>query len=275
MIKHYITLVRPVNFVITAASIFVSCLLAGGTQEQFLVMLFASLGGACIGAGGMVINDYFDIEIDKINKPYRPLASGAIAPYDALMFYGGISGIGLIMSAYSTRTALIIAFIAVPVIFLYSQRFKSTPLFGNLIVGTLTGVAFIYGGAAVENISRAIMPAVFAFLINVGREIIKDMEDVEGDSKNNANTYPVLYGMKKAGMLATGFLAAVIVSTIVPYVSGMYGIAYFITVTVGVNAVIVAVVISLWKDQSSKNLNVLSNILKWDMLVGLFAIYLG
>jgi geranylgeranylglycerol-phosphate geranylgeranyltransferase len=275
MIKHYITLIRPVNFIITAASIYVSCLLAGGTQEQFLVMFFASLGGACIGAGGMVINDYFDIEIDKINKPHRPLASGAIAPYDALMFYGGISGIGLIMSAYSTRTALIIAFVAVPVIFLYSQRFKSTPLIGNLLVGTLTGVAFIYGGAAVENISRAIMPAVFAFLINVGREIIKDMEDVEGDSKNNANTYPVQYGMKKAGMLATGFLAAVILSTIVPFVIGMYGIAYFVTVTAGVNAVIVGVVYSLWKDQSSKNLNVLSNILKWDMLVGLFAIYIG
>lgn len=275
MIKHYITLIRPVNFIITAASIYVSCLLAGGTQEQFLVMLFASLGGACIGAGGMVINDYFDIEIDKINKPHRPLASGAIAPYDALMFYGGISGIGLIMSAYSTRTALIIAFVAVPVIFLYSQRFKSTPLIGNLIVGALTGVAFIYGGAAVENISRAIMPAVFAFLINVGREIIKDMEDVEGDSKNNANTYPVQYGMKNAGMLATGFLAAVILSTIVPFVIGIYGIAYFITVTAGVNAVIVGVVYSLWKDQSSKNLNLLSNILKWDMLVGLFAIYIG
>jgi geranylgeranylglycerol-phosphate geranylgeranyltransferase len=275
MIKHYLTLIRPVNFVITAASIYVSCLLAGGTQEQFLVMLFASLGGACIGAGGMVINDYFDIEIDKINKPHRPLASGAIAPYDALMFYGGISGIGLIMSAYSTRTALIIAFIAVPVIFLYSQRFKSKPLIGNLLVGTLTGVAFIYGGAAVENISRAVMPAVFAFLINVGREIIKDMEDVEGDSKNNAITYPVQYGMKKAGMLATGFLVTVILSTIVPFVIGMYGIAYFITVTAGVNAVIVGVVYSLWKDQSSKNLNMLSNILKWDMLVGLFAIYIG
>ena len=273
--KHYITLVRPINFFITAASIYVSCLLAGGTQSQFLAMLFASLGGAFIGGGGMVINDIFDVEIDKINKPHRPLPSGAVEKFDAMMFYGGITGAGLIMSAYSTRTAFIIAFIVVPVIFLYSQRFKSKPLVGNLIVGGLTGLAFIYGGAAVGNIKQAVMPAMFAFLINVGREIIKDMEDVEGDAKHGALTYPVKYGMKKSAGVATWFLGAVIISTIIPYVNGMYGLNYFIAVNLGVNVVVGYVLYSLWKNQSSKNLNLLSNILKWDMLVGLVAIYIG
>ena len=275
MLKHYFTLLRPINFVITGASIYVSCLLAGGTQSQFLAMLFASLGGAFIGGGGMVINDIFDIEIDRINKPNRPLPSGAIDKFDALMFYGGISGVGLMMSAYSTRAALIIAFAAVPIIFLYSYKFKSTPLFGNFIVGGLTGLAFIYGGAAVGNIRQAIIPAVFAFLINVGREIIKDMEDVEGDSKNGAVTYPVKYGMKYATAVASFFLVAVIVSTVVPYLNGAYGIKYFIAVNIGVNIVIVYVVYSLWKDRTTKNLNTLSNILKWDMFIGLAAIYLG
>lgn len=275
MLKHYFTLIRPINFVITGASIYVSCLLAGGTQSQFLAMLFASLGGAFIGGGGMVINDVFDIEIDRINKPNRPLPSGAIDKFDALMFYGGISGAGLIMSAYSTRTAFIIAFAAVPIIFLYSYKFKSTPLFGNLIVGGLTGLAFIYGGAAVGNIRQAIIPALFAFLINVGREIIKDMEDVEGDAKNGAVTYPIKYGMKNAAMLSSLFLIAVIVSTVVPYVNGVYGVKYFIAVTIGVNIVIAYVLYSLWRDQTTKNLNLLSTILKWDMFIGLAAIYLG
>lgn len=275
MLKHYITLIRPVNFFITAASIYVACLLAGGTQSQFLVMLFASLGGAFIGGGGMVINDIFDIEIDRINKPQRPLPSGTIDKFDAMMFYAGISGAGLIMSAYSTRTAFIIAFVAVPIIFLYSQRFKSKPLIGNLIVGGLTGLAFVYGGAAVGNIQKAIIPAVFAFLINVGREIVKDMEDVEGDKEHGAITFPVKYGMKKSATLATVFLTAVILSTVVPFLFGMYGLTYFIAVNVGVNAVVAYTLYSLWKDQSTKNLNTLSTILKWDMLVGLVAIYLG
>jgi len=273
--KPYITLIRPVNFIITALSIFVACLLAGGTQAQILFMIFASLGGACIASGGMVINDILDVDIDRINKPERPIPSGAVSKYDALMFYGGLTGAGMIMTAYTTRPAFIIAFVAVPTIVLYSKVFKGTPLIGNLIVGGLTGLTFIFGGAAVGNMRQAVIPAVFAFLINVGREIIKDMEDVEGDAKNGATTFPVLYGMKSAAIIATLFLLLVIASTVVPYMFGIYSVKYFVLVNVGVNIVLLYVIYSLWKDQSIKNLNILSNILKWDMLVGLAAIYLG
>ncbi len=273
--KHYITLVRPINFFITFVSIFVSCILAGGTQSQMLLMIFASFGGALIGSGGMVINDILDIEIDRINKPERPLPSGKVARYDALMFYAILTGFGLIMSAYTTRAAFIIAFFAVPTIVLYSKVFKGTPLLGNITVGALTGLAFIFGGATVGNIRQSLLPALFAFLINVGREIVKDMEDVEGDSKNNATTFPVKYGMKNAGIVATTFLVFVIGSTFIPFVIGLYGLKYLIAVNLGVNLVLVSVIISLWKDQSVKNLNFLSTILKWDMLVGLGAIYLG
>jgi geranylgeranylglycerol-phosphate geranylgeranyltransferase len=273
--KPYLQLIRPVNFIITGISIYVSCLLAGGTLQQFLPMFFASLAGACIAAGGMVINDIFDIEIDRINKPNRPLPSGAIGLFDALMFYAALSGAGIVMSAYTTTPAVIIAFAAIPIIFFYSYKFKSTPLFGNIIVGGLTGLAFIFGGAVVGNVKLAFMPALFAFLINVGREIIKDMEDVEGDSKYKIVTFPIRYGIKKSAMAATFFLLAVIGTTFVPYLQGLYGIKFLISVNLGVNAVIVFVLFSLWKDQSSKNLNSISNILKWDMFVGLLAIYLG
>jgi geranylgeranylglycerol-phosphate geranylgeranyltransferase len=273
--KPYITLIRPVNFIITALSIFVACLLAGGTQQQMLIMVFASFSGAFIGSGGMVINDILDVEIDKINKPERPIPSGAVEKYDAMMFYGALTGAGMIMAAYTTRPAFIIAFIAVPLIVMYSRVFKGTPLLGNMLVGALTGLAFIFGGAVVGNIRQAVMPALFAFLINTGREIIKDMEDVEGDAKHNAKTLPVLYGMKNAAIAATIFLLFVIASTVIPFVNGLYGIQYFIAVNIGVNLVIVYVLYSLWKNQSVKNLNLLSNILKWDMLIGLIAIFLG
>lgn len=273
--KKYITLIRPVNFIITGASIYVACLLAGGTHDQFIPMLFASLSGAFIGAGGMVINDIFDIEIDRINKPDRPLPSGAIAKYDAVMIYGGLTGAGLIVTSYTTLGAVIIAFAAVPVIFLYSYRLKGTPLIGNITVGALTGLTFIFGGAAVGNVSKAVFPALFAFLINVGRELIKDMEDIDGDAKNNIKTYPIVFGMKNAAILSTVLLLAVIVSTTIPFKMDIYGVKFFVTAAVGVDAVIVYVIYSLWKDRSPKNMNRLSTILKWDMLIGLIAIYLG
>ncbi|MFA6467924.1 MAG: geranylgeranylglycerol-phosphate geranylgeranyltransferase [Bacteroidota bacterium] len=273
--KPYITLIRPVNFTITALSIFVACILAGGTQQQMLIMIFGALSGACIAAGGMVINDILDIEIDRVNKPDRPIPSGAVSRYDALMFYGALTGIGMIMSAYTTRPAFIIAFIAVPLIVMYSKVFKGTVLFGNLLVGGLTGLAFIYGGAIVGNIRQAVFPALFAFLINVGREIIKDMEDVEGDAKNGAATLPVIYGMNSASIMATIFLTLVFLTSFIPYLLGIYGENYFIVVTGGVDVVILYVMYSFWKDRSVFNLHILSNILKWTMLVGLVAIYLG
>ena len=273
--RPYITLLRPVNFIITALSIFVACLLAGGTREQGIFMVFAALSGALIGSGGMVINDILDIEIDRINKPERPLPSGAVSRYDALMYFGGLIGAGMIMAAYTTKAAFIIAFIAVPLIVLYSKIFKGTVLVGNLLVGALTGLAFIFGGAAVGNIQHAVIPALFAFLINVGREIVKDMEDVEGDAKNGARTLPIVHGMKNAAILATMFLLFTIGSTVIPFVSGLYGLRYFILVNIGVNLVLVYVLIGLWRDRSVKNLHQLATILKWDMLVGLLAIYLG
>lgn len=274
MPSPYITLVRPVNFAITAASIAVSCLLAGGTAAQAPVILFASLGGALIGAGGMVINDFFDLEIDRINRPERPLPSGAVAKFDALMFYAGLTGAGLIMSAYTTRTAFIIAFVAVPVIFLYSQRFKGTPLAGNLIVAGMTALAFIFGGAAVGNLTYAAMPAVFAFLINAGRELIKDMEDVDGDAAHGARTFPVLYGMDASARVAAGFIIAVILSTFVPYGIGLYGTAYLVIVN-GVNAVLLYVLWSFRRDRTPANLRRISTILKWVMVPGLAAIAAG
>ncbi|MCK9410107.1 MAG: UbiA family prenyltransferase, partial [Bacteroidetes bacterium] len=101
-IKPYITLIRPVNFVITGLSILVACLLAGGTQQQLLIIVFASISGALIAAGGMVINDILDVDIDRINKPERPIPSGAVEKYDAMMFYGALTGAGMIMAAYTT-----------------------------------------------------------------------------------------------------------------------------------------------------------------------------
>ncbi len=273
--NRYILLLRPSNGIITIASVFVSCLLAGGNARHIPAMLLASFAAGLIGGGGMVINDIFDVEIDRVNKPARPLPSGAVSGQAAAIFYALLTAVGLLLNLFLHPSAQAIALGAAVLIFFYSYMLKRTPLFGNLTVGLLTGLAFIYGGAAVGNIDRAIVPALFAFLINVGRELIKDMEDVEGDALHHAETFPVKYGLKSASIVATAFLLAVVGSTIIPFASHQYGIVYFIIVLVGVDCVIVFGLFSMWKDATPKNLNRLSTILKYDMLIGLLAIYLG
>ena len=257
------------------ATVFVSCLLAGGTMEHPLVMVLASFAAGFIGGGGMVVNDIFDVQIDRVNKPSRPIPSGTVSLRSASFYYVFLTAVGLLLNFFLHSVAQAIAISAAILIFFYSYKLKSTPLVGNLAVGLLTGLTFIFGGAAVGNIQRAIIPALFAFLVNVGREIVKDMEDVEGDSLHNARTFPVKYGLKAAAVAATVFLLAVIGSTIIPFADHQYGMTYFIVVTAGVNCVIAFVLFSLWKDSSPHNLNRLSTILKYDMLVGLIAIYLG
>ena len=266
--NRYILLLRPSNFIITVASVFVACLLAGGNVGRMPAMVLASLAAGLIAGGGMVINDIFDVEIDRINKPNRPLPSGAVSSRSAVFFYALLTAAGLLLNLFLHSDAQAIAIGAAVLIFFYSYKLKSTPLFGNLAVGLLTGMTFIYGGAAIGNIERAIIPALFAFLINVGRELIKDMEDVEGDALHNAATFPIKYGMKSASVAATLFLLAVVCSTIIPFADHQYGIMYFIIVMAGVNCVIAFVLFSMWKDTTPRNLNRLSTVLNtaWSLV---------
>ena len=82
---------------------------------------------------------------------------------------------------------------------------KRIILLGNFIVAFLTGLAFIYGGIAVNNFKYAVIPAIFAFLINFIREIVKDMEDIEGDKSAGIFSFPYLYGFKRSKRMITYF----------------------------------------------------------------------
>lgn len=270
----YFELTRPLNVLITFLSIAAACVLAGGTVALWLNILFASLAGALIAAGANTINDYFDVDIDRINKPHRPLPRGAVTPTEAWVLWLRLSLVGILLNVFLNSGALLIAVIAAVALYAYSAYFKRTILAGNVLVGIMTGLAFVYGGVVVGDLKRAIIPAMFAFLINVAREIIKDVEDVEGDAIEEAHTFPVRHGVKPALILATVILLALVATTLVPYHLQIYGLTYLIVVLI-VDAAILFVVISMWLNSSPMNLAKLSYILKVNMLIGLVAIFLG
>ncbi len=93
---------------------------------------------------------------------------------------------------------MLIVIFAVVLLYYYSARLKRTIIAGNVVVGFMTGMAFIYGGTTVGHVERALIPAIFAFLINFARELVKDVEDIEGDKKEQAVTLPVKYGIRPA-----------------------------------------------------------------------------
>lgn len=259
---------------IAALTIFVAAIVAGSLQPIGNVLL-AAISTALITAGANVINDYFDIDIDKINKPKRPLVSENLKPGEAFNFFVILYLAGWICAVYIHWAMFIIALVIGILMFLYSYKLKRTILWGNLIVSFATATAFIYGGLAVNRIEATLFPACFAFLYHFGREILKDIQDIDGDKREGLLTFPIKYGIKSSINLILFIYILLIVSTIIPYILQVYSIKYLLIILLGVYPIIILVLYKIIKMPEPKNLGNMSNLLKSGMFVGLFAIYLG
>jgi geranylgeranylglycerol-phosphate geranylgeranyltransferase len=270
-----IKIVRPINFLITFVTVIVAAVICLPNKTNGLNVFLAALAASLVMASGNVINDIYDIGIDKINKPLRPLPSGNITIREAYALYFIFIITSIFISALVNEKALAIVLISILLLFFYSKYLKRIPIVGNITVAFLTGLVFIFGGIAVENPAAAFVPSVFAFLINLIREIIKDMEDVEGDKKAGVITFPVKFGFHNSNILILIITISLILYTIYPFLSQLYKIEYFIVVMVIVNPILVYCLKILFADQSQKNLKRISNLLKLSMVFGLIAIYLG
>lgn len=270
-VASYLRLTRPLNNLITALAVFMGAWIAGWA-DSFDKLVFALLSASFISAGGYVINDYFDLEIDRINKPLRPLPRGEIGPQSALLISFSLFVAGLVLSILIKTIAFLLAFLTIFLLIIYSFKLKRTLLFGNLIVSFLCGLAFVYGGVVGRDFRLALIPAGFAFLFHLGREILKDIEDLKGDITSGAQTLPVIGGINLSLWLTTIVFSGLIFLTIVPYYFKLFPLLYFILVLV-VDLLLIYVMISMWRDQSKRNLGMLSGVLKLGMILGLVAIF--
>jgi geranylgeranylglycerol-phosphate geranylgeranyltransferase len=151
----------------------------------------AAISAALTAAAGNVVNDIYDKESDKINHPERPLAKGVIKNNEAWAEYFVLTLAAILISALINQVAFAIVVLTSVLLYLYSTRLKKIPLLGNITIAYLTGLAFVYGGVAVNNVKSAYVPAVFAFIINLIRELVKDIQDMEGDKKVGLKTFPI------------------------------------------------------------------------------------
>jgi geranylgeranylglycerol-phosphate geranylgeranyltransferase len=270
-----IKLIRPINFLITFISVILAAIICLPGQTIELDVYIAALSASLVMASGNIINDIYDIGIDRVNKPSRPLPSGKISVKKAYIFYFGFIAVSVFISSLLNEKAIAIVLVSILLLFFYSKYLKRIPLVGNITVAFLTGLVFIFGGVVVENPVAAIVPAVFAFLINLIREIVKDMEDVEGDSKAAVVTFPTKFGFQKSKIIILVITITLILYTIYPFITQLYKIEYFVIVMVIVNPILVYCLKILFEGESVKSLKRISNLLKLNMVFGLIAIYLG
>jgi len=236
----YFTITRPINLNLCALSIFIGAVITGAAHPLINVLL-ACISGTFIMAGGNVINDYYDVEIDRVNKPERPLPQQILKVQEALKLSIILFVLGIFISIFINLGALgFVIFTSAGLIF-YSSKLKGTVLLGNIVVSLFSAMAFIYGGLAVYRWQETLIPAGFAFLFHLGREIIKDIADQEADAVCSTQTLPIRYGQKVALVGATLVYGLLIAFTFLPYLFDIYGKGYFWIVLLGVDLVIILV----------------------------------
>ena len=183
----------------------------------WILLVLAALSTAFVTAGGNVVNDLLDRDSDRVNHPDRPLVTGAISPGVARW-----TATGLLVAAVVVAVPVILVrplvgvFLAAALVALlsYEFRFKSAGFGGNLLVAFLTGLVFLYGGAA-AGMPLAVLPFGFmAFFATLSREVIKDMEDLTGDV--NRRTLPRIRGMAFSSGVARGAIATALALSVLP-----------------------------------------------------------
>ncbi len=178
--------------------------------------------GFAICGYSMVINDYYDIEVDRVNQPTRPLPSGAISMGGALALALILLAVGVLASVVLLNWAAVgIVFLYALLSWLYNFRAKKYGLSGNVIVASSLAIPFIYGGVVSGGSvtsSLLLFMAGTAFLSGVGREVVKAMADVAGDEKRGIRSFARVHGTKSAATLGAGFFLAAVVSSLLPLV---------------------------------------------------------
>jgi geranylgeranylglycerol-phosphate geranylgeranyltransferase len=270
-----VSLTRLLNVIITFCSVIVALIICSAVFHFSEKYLMSALAASLSLAAGNVINDVFDLDTDSLNKPQRPLPSGKISKTTSVNFYILLVLFSLAAGYLVDWMVFSIVFFSSILLFLYSFGLKRIPFLGNFVISFLTGFVFIYGGIIAGNVPAAIVPAGFAFLINLAREGIKSIEDIPGDKISGIVTFPQKYGINFSRKLISAFLFLLLIFTFVPFVNGLYDIEYFIVVMVLVNPLLIYVIKSLLATNRKMNLNKLSLILKLNMIFGLTAIYFG
>lgn len=189
-------------------------------HHHLTVNLAAMLGGAVatllISSGGFVINDILDVEIDRVNRPDRPLAAGKVSLDTARALYIVITGVGIALAWAINVSTGILALITALALFLYSYRFKRQFLIGHVTIAALGALLFPFGGLAAGAAMPTLYSVFFTFPAFIAREVLKTVPDYEGDKANGVDNIATRYGAGVA--LRVGQLALLLNAIALPLV---------------------------------------------------------
>lgn len=227
--KGFLGLMRIENSVMAGIAVAIGFVIAGGFEPGQSIVL-ALLSAVIITGAGNAVNDYYDRKIDEKNASHRPIPSGKVSERAAFLFSMVLFAMGVAM-AFSINTAcFMLASLNSLLLFIYARNLKSSVLAGNLAVSYLTASTFVYGALVTGDPTATVLLAALAFLANVGREIIGDIEDMKGDENAGINTLAIKIGEKKAWLFGRICILLAIAFSPLPYLMGIFGMTYLLAV---------------------------------------------
>ena len=271
----YIMIIRPLNVFLGGLTILISSLIIkyegpaiSVILPVFVVMFFT------IGAN--TLNDYFDYEIDKINRPDRAISSGLVLRNHALILSLFSLVVGVLIALRLNKDSQLLSIgVSLPLIIAYNVKLKNYPLIGNIIVSLILAMSFIYAGLVFKKTEPLIIPALLAFGLTLIREIVKDLADIKGDKSAGLMTFPIVYGKKKTIILCTILSLFLGIGSFIPFLTGYYNTFYGISLILMVEIPLAVVVISLLNKPVILTAKRGSKLLKFCTLGGLLSIYIG
>ena len=282
-LKDAIEILRPINDIMGSLTVIIGILntrLGIDPVKLILNLILGVLTYFFIAGSGMVINDYYDIEIDKINRPERPIPRGSITLSQAKILWITTSLIGIGIAIFHSIIfnigylniiiALFFAFIG----WLYAAWGKKSGFFGNIIVSVSFSIGLIYG--AVLNNSN-IPPYIYfffltAFFLLLSREIIKGCEDIEGDKNQGVKTLAIKIGIKKSKIISLVFALSAIIFFVLPYFTNILNrLLFLISMFFGLAIVLYTIILMLKPNLVKNDFKKISLLLKISMFLGLVA----
>ncbi|MFP4633968.1 MAG: UbiA family prenyltransferase [Candidatus Aenigmatarchaeota archaeon] len=268
--KPFLRLLRPLNCLMASVAVLIGAYL-GGISASFASVLFAMLAAFMVSGGGMVINDYYDRELDFIYDHDRPIPSGKVSLRTALIFSFVLFIFGIYLSFWVNKYTLAVASLNSILLVAYAKDLQKRFLVSNLTISFLVGSTFVFGGLAVKNFFPSLFLALMAFFANTAREIIKDLEDKEADTVKEIRSVPIVLGKDKARLMSSIFVLVGVCLSPLPIAFGVFGLWYGLAVVFSIGVFLRSVYMIHKGAEPSQ----IQGMLKLGMILGLVAFLVG
>lgn len=246
-----IALIRPELPLAAGLCVVLGQFLGLGSPPPMSSLAFGFLCGFSLSASAIATNDYFDLEVDRINTPWRPLPAGLVPPGTAFGFGLVLGGLGLVTARLLNSAAFVSALVVWVIGFLYNWKLKGSGILGNLIVAVSVAMTFVIGGIGIgRSFSGSVwLFAVIAFFFDLAEEIAGDAMDADGDRARGSNSLALRWGRNRALRLSAALFGVTLLLSWIPMLQGEFGASYAIPILL-MNCLVAVFVVKLLRSRT-------------------------